>query len=131
MKSLLTILTLVFAMVFSSTSYAEWTKSVESKQGNTFYVDFERIRKHDGYVYFWSLTDYLKPDKFGDFSSIVYLQGDCNTFQIKYLSDSYHTEPMGRGTPSSSSNEPDKEWSSVSPNSVNEFILEQVCKFIK
>ena len=35
----------------------------------TFYVDFERIRKHDGYVYFWRIRDDLKPDKWGDLSA--------------------------------------------------------------
>ena len=127
MKTLLTIFTLLFTVMFSSPSYAEWKKIGKNVDGDTFYVDFERMRKHDGYVYAWVLNDYLKPDKFGDFSSIVYLQVDCNTFRIKVLSDSYHTEPMGRGTSSSSSNEPDKEWTSVPPNSVSESTIEQVC----
>jgi len=48
--------------VFSSTSFAEWTK-VSENVSTTFYVDFERIRKHGGYVYFLWLSDYLKPDK--------------------------------------------------------------------
>jgi len=30
---------------------------------NTTYVDFERIRKHGGYVYWWDLLDRLKPTK--------------------------------------------------------------------
>jgi hypothetical protein len=29
---------------------------VEDTEGNTFYVDFERIKKLDGYVYFWRLS---------------------------------------------------------------------------
>ena len=133
MRSIIFIVSFLFSTtIWSYKSFAEWTYVATGEStGVKSYIDLENIRKHDGYVYFWSLNDYLKPDKFGDFSSIVYLQGDCNTFRIKYLSDSYHTEPMGRGTPSSSSNVPDKEWSSVSPNSVDEFILEQVCKFIK
>ena len=45
--------TLVFSLtMFASRSYAEWTKVGEIPDGTTFYVDFERIRKHDGYVYF-------------------------------------------------------------------------------
>ena len=51
--------------MFSSPSYSKWTMVSEgidsSNSGDTFYVDFERIRKHGGYVYWWDLTDFLKP----------------------------------------------------------------------
>lgn len=64
--------------------------------GNTFYVDFERIKKHGGYVYFWILSDYLKPDKYGDLSFKRYNQGDCKLFRVKPLSYVFHKQPMGR-----------------------------------
>ena len=56
MKNLLLILTLLFSSVFfSSPSYAEWTKVSSSGGGaDTYYADFERIRKHDGFVYYWT-----------------------------------------------------------------------------
>ena len=77
MKSLTLFIALTFSVMFSSSSYAEWTKVDENASGDVFYVDFETIRKHDGYVYWWELGDYLKPDKFGDLSSKGYHQGDC------------------------------------------------------
>ena len=113
--------------MFSSTSFAEWKKVFITEDGSTFYVDFERIKKHDGYVYYWELSDLLKPDEDGDLSYKNYKQGDCKLFRFKYLSDSYHKEPMGRGTPSLSSNKPDKEWNHPSPNSSGEYILKKVC----
>ena len=118
-------------MMFPSASYAEWTKVAESEKGDNFYVDFERIRKHGGYVYFWELLDYLKPDKWGDLSSKSYKQGDCKLFRYKVLDDSFYTEPMGQRTPSTSSNKPDKEWRYPSPNSVREAILKSVCDHVK
>ena len=63
MKSLTRILALTFSVMFSSTSFAGWTKVAENVSGDTFYVDFERIRKHGGYVYYWRLSDLLKPNK--------------------------------------------------------------------
>ena len=58
MKTLLTITTLVFTLMLSSTSFAEWTEvSNNMVEQNTYFVDFERIRKVDGFVYFWDLTD--------------------------------------------------------------------------
>ena len=54
MKKLTLIFTLLFSTVmFSSTSSAEWTEIGENVGRDTYYVDFERIRKVDGYVYFW------------------------------------------------------------------------------
>ena len=127
MKTLLTIFTLVFTVMFSSTSFAGWTKVSESVDGNTFYVDFERIRKHGGYVYFWRLSDYLKP-KFGNLSAKTYNQGDCKLFRWKYLTFSFHKEPMGGGT--GNVREPIKKlqgWKYPPPNSMIETILKSVC----
>ena len=122
------IFTLLFTtLVFSSPTYAGWTKIVKSVGEITFYVDFDRIKKHDGYVYYWELGDYLKPNEYGDLSAKVYRQVDCKLFRFKVLSDSYYTEPMGRGTPSASSNTPDKEWSYPPPNSSGYNVLKSVC----
>ena len=68
MKNLLTVIPeMLFTLMFSPPSYAEWTKVSEDVDGNTFYVDFDRIRKVDGNVYYWGLTDYFKPNKVGFF----------------------------------------------------------------
>ena len=72
--------------MFTSTSFARWTKVAWDNRGHTFYVDFDRIKKHDVLVYFWYLDDYLKPDKFGDLSVKSYRDGDCNLFWVKTLS---------------------------------------------
>ena len=100
---------------------------IENVKASTFYVDFERIRKHDGYVYYWLLSDYLKPTKYRDLSGKQYYQGDCKLFRYKVMSDYYYTKPMGAGTPSETSNVPDKHWNYPSPNSASEAILKRVC----
>ena len=86
MRTLLTALVFSLTMMFASPSYAEWTEVGPSVEGDTFYVDYERIRKHDGYVYYWELVDYLKPNKYGTWSAKVYNQGDCKLFRFKSLS---------------------------------------------
>jgi hypothetical protein len=126
MKKLTLIFTLLFSTVmFSSPSYAKWTKVSEHVSGKTIYVDFERIRKHGGFVYFWFLVEYLKPIKSGTLSTRNYRQGDCKLFRFKDLSLFSHKEPMGGGT-SNPYTPPDKWWY-PSPNSANEIILKQVC----
>ena len=126
MKTLLTIFTLVFTVMFSSTSFAEWRKLGVTPGGETIYVDFERIRKHDGYVYFWQLIDYLKPNEFGKLSGKLYKQGDCNLFRFKGLSFVFHKQPKGRDT-GDTYNPKTQEWIYPSPDSMNEHILKIVC----
>jgi len=58
MKKLALLTALLFSVMFSSASYAEWTKIGVNVDGITFYVDIERIRKHDGNVYWWKLMAY-------------------------------------------------------------------------
>jgi hypothetical protein len=127
----LTLLTVLVLSLLSTPVFADWTKVSKNVYGTTFYVDFDRIRKHGGYVYWWELTDRLKPDKWGDLSDKTYRQGDCKLFRYKTLSDSYHKEPMGEGAPSKSSNEPDKEWGYPHPNSGGELTLKSVCAYAK
>jgi hypothetical protein len=129
MKTLIIFLALTFSVMFSSSSYAEWTKVVGSKSGDiiaTIYVDFERIRKHDGYVYWWQLFDLLKPTQEGMLSGKTYNQVDCKLFRYKTLSFSYHKEPMGGGTGDSNSPK-NPEWDYPPPNSSIEETLKQVC----
>jgi hypothetical protein len=128
----LTLLTVLVLTVLSTPVFADWTKVDKKVNGNTFYVDFERIRKHGGYVYWWVLLDRLKPSKSGYLSSMDYNQGDCKLFWYKWLSSSFHKEPMGGGT--GDTKEPVKQsqgWRYPPPNSASEEVLKRVCAYAK
>ena len=126
----LTLLTVLVLSLLSTPVFADWTKVSKNVNGDTFYVDFERIRKHGGYVYWWVLIDYLKPSEQGDLSDKTYAQGDCKLFRYKWLSYSFYKEPMGRGT-GETDNKPDKEWNYPPPNSTIEETLKRVCAYVK
>ena len=117
--------------MLSSVAHAEWTKVVNRVNGDSYYVDFKRVSKHKGFVYFWYLEDYLKPTKYGDLSGKFYKEGDCVRFGYKFLYVSLHTKPMGEGTPSSTNNNPAKERSYPPPDSVMEGVLGAVCAYKK
>ena len=122
------VLTVLVSTVFSSSpSYAEWTEVGTHVDGHKYYVDFETIKKNGGYIYYWRLRDYIKPDKWGDFSSKVFQQVDCKLSKYIVLGDSYHTGPMGGGETSTSSNDPDTEWSNIVPGSIGELVQKSVC----
>ena len=137
MKNLLLISTLLFTVMFSSTSFSgltkddedydiKWTKVEEDVKGNNFYVDYGSIRKDERFVYYWVLSDYIESSKSGIFSNKSYKQGVCNLSKYKSLRYFFHKEPMGRGD-SIIDNDPDKDWTNTSPNSVEETILKSVC----
>jgi len=127
MKKLLLIFTLLFSTVmFSSPSYSEWTK-LSKNQKSDFYVDFERIRKQGGYVFFWLLSNYYRTDHEGDLSDKAYLESDCKSFRYKNLSNLFHKEPMGKGMVSSTDNPKNPEWNYPPPNTPIEYIIKQVC----
>ena len=123
MKKIL--INLIVLLMFSTPSFANWVKVV-STANDDYYVDFERILKNDGYVYYWHLKDYLKPDKWGDLSVKVYTRGDCELFRYFELKSSYHTQPMGMG-PYSTLATPSPQWQYPSPNSAAERILDKIC----
>lgn len=102
----------------------------ENTSGTTFYVDFDRIRQHGGYVYFWVLGDNLKPTKTGVLSVEAYYQGDCKILRGKNLSINFYNQPMGRGTPDSNSST-NPEWKYPRPGSIFEEEIKSVCKFVK
>ena len=133
-KLTLILTTLIFSLMFSSsTSFAGWTKVSESVVA-TYYVDFERIRKHDGYVYYWELMDLLKPtEETGDLSAKSYIQGDCKKFRWKGLSASFHKEPMGGGVPadSFSFSASVEEWDYPHPDTSKEIVLKSVCQYAR
>ena len=113
--------------MIASPAYADWEMVSESVNGDTVYVDFDRIRTNGGYVYFWTLLDLVEPTPYGDLSSKQYKQGDCNMFRYKGLSSSYHKQPMGKGSGDTFSS-PNPEWEYPPPNSNIEKILKRVCK---
>ena len=113
-------------MMSLTSSNADW-KQVWNSLGDTYYLNFDKIKKSDGYVYYWQLLNYVKPDEYGHLSSKGYTQGDCKMFRFKFLSSSLHKQRMGNGT-GEVDNVPDKTWTYPSPNSVFEDNLKSVCK---
>ena len=119
-------LLIIFTLVFSPTSFADWTRVSESEDGSIFYVDLERIRKVDGFIYFWQMSDYLIKDKYGDLSNKVYIKADCELFRYQNLKFYFHKEPMARGDAEIEDSE-DLSWNYATPNSNIEAALITVC----
>lgn len=112
-------------MMFSSISFAGWTKVSETYGGDKMYLDYDRIREHDGDFYVWFLIDAIKPTE-GIFSVVHYRQVDCNIFRYKDLDFSAYTYPMGNGT-AKYTDQPQENWAYPSPDSLIESALNSIC----
>ena len=122
MKKLL----LIFTLLFSSPSYADWTK-VSETENTTYYLDFDNIKKKDGYVYFWKLSNYLKPDEWKDMSNKTLMEADCNIpMKARKIYATYHSQPMGNGEPSTISPKK-RDWEHTVPNTAIESMLNIIC----
>ena len=114
---------------FTFHSYAEWTKITENIDGDAYYIDFDNIKENNGYLYFWYLRDYPKPDEFNDMSSKILKEVDCNIpTKGRIIYSLYYTSPMGAGQRSTSSDTA-SEWMYASPDSVFGTLLDIVCNY--
>lgn len=119
-------LLILFFTSLNTPVLAGWTEVGNNDKGSKFYVDFERVRKLDGYLYFWALLDFPKPTDSGHFSISVYMEVDCRKFRMASLSYHSFEQPMGGGNPSVF-NPKEKEWHYPRPNSGRENIIQAVC----
>ena len=124
------LLILLFSILISFNSYGDWKLIGDNVNSSNYYIDFEKIKKVDGYKYYRFLTDLFEPDQDGDFSYVSYMQGDCKLSKIMVLSEFYYKQPMGVGKVTTNTVKNPK-WIYPAPNSMNEYMLELVCNHLK
>lgn len=127
MKTLPTMLTLLFNILIPSPSFAEWTRVAENDFNTFFYVDFTRIRKNNGYTYVWVLYDYSEPTIANSLSHLFYYEVDCSVFRYKRLAGHSYKKQMGLGDPSEIKLRPHTDWQYPPPTSAIEIVLNEAC----
>jgi hypothetical protein len=90
-------------------------------------MDYERIKKNNGYHYFYLLMDLSEPDRDGDLSYSLYQKIDCSENRLQNLSEFYYTQPMGQGN-LTSNNVTNPKWEYPPPGSMMQTMLEEVCE---
>ena len=115
---------------FPSNSFAEykWKKIGSNSHGDVFYVDLLSIKRVGDSVYFFSLTDYLKPTSQGDLSSKIYQEFNCLNYDFRYHKDFYYEQPMGNGKPSATLNEL-SDWRDSPKGSISEAMAKFICSY--
>ena len=88
-------LILIFALLFTTPSYAEW-KLMDEFDDIRLFIDLDRIKKRDGYIYFWVMSDGFASKQY--LSSITHHQAVCKPFKYRFLNFYAYKQPMGRGS---------------------------------
>ena len=117
---------LLFSILISFSSYGEWVVVGHNTRGDTLYIETDTIKPHGGYVYFWALLDYIKPNKDGDLSVKMYAQGDCGVNRFKHLSIIWYEQSMGNGV--SVKVNPSDKWEYPLPDDASGRFLDYACK---
>ena len=125
MKKITLLLVIIFTFLFSNTSWGDWSYVTESVLGK-FYYDKDRVRKSGKYIYFWTLIDYLKPEK-GSLSLTSYTELDCSIFRFKNLKLQTYKYSMGVGEMIGDYTPPN-EWKYPQPDSVGETLYNKICE---
>ena len=92
------VILLTTLLLFSVNGFSQnWRKVPENEKGNSYYIDFDNIKKHNSLVYYWVLSDYIEPTEYGDYSVIVENKVDCVEEKLFRLSSTFYSQPMGKG----------------------------------
>ena len=116
---------LFLVLMFCNVGFAEWKQVSINDTGGKQYFDPTSIKKSDGYIQVWTMTDYPEPDPSGNYSNKILMKIDCNNLGFKFIEAMFYTGHMGRGE--GLSLEPPDEWGQFSPNSVGEDFVKLVC----
>ena len=124
-KLLIFFIPLFTTLMFSSYSFGKWTKEVTSENDITVYIDYDRINKKNGFIYYRVLYDRITPNRLGSYSVMEVSQGDCVVYRLKILIQHQHKKNMGEGsyrTIKGSDN-----WIYPKTNSLYGYVLDKVC----
>jgi len=104
MKKLLIIPFFLLTFVGGDPALGKWKELTKNQRGDTLYVDFDRIKKHQGHVYYWYYIDYVRSSN-GLLSVKLYNKGNCRNFRFRDLQSSKDARDFYKsrvaGTPNS------------------------------
>ena len=125
-KSMKKLTILLFSILISFSSYGEWVQVSKSISGAITFINIDKIKENNGYIYYWSLKNYADGS---NESAKGYRQADCSVNRYKDLVIYFYSSPMGVGD--SSKFTPPDEWTYVIPNTVDDTMMTYICNYVK
>jgi|GEM_PF-3592900 len=124
MKKLFVIL---FLVIFSSHSNGEWEFVGESVKGDKFYIDIDSIKIDEDYVYYLTMHNRIKKDKWGSLSITSQKRGDCKSFKFEKLEIRYYKQHWAQSP--DGKYKPDFGWKTPAEYGMSESYLKLVCNY--
>ncbi len=94
---------------------------------SSWYLDPESIKRKNGFLYVWVLTNYQIKLDGGYYSTIAYWMVDCDLMRNKYLDLTAYKKMFGNGEPTVIRDENMDIWQYSPPDSNGYFIKEFAC----
>lgn len=117
---------LAFVMMVASPAWAEWTFVAKSVEGDSFFIDFENLRKEGNIRKVWQKVELTKENKFKWLSLRYRNEYDCKNETISILSLTAFSEKNLVGERLWNGNKI-SEKDDIAPDSVDWSILKKVC----
>ena len=88
-----------FMILFSSSAFSDfnWKLMGETKNGDKYYIDLSSIEKDNNKRFYIRLRDYGKTDDYGENSSLIFVETNCENMESRFLKDVYFKDNMGMG----------------------------------
>ena len=88
-----------FMILLSSFAFSDfnWKLMGETKNGDKYYLDLSSIEKDNNIRFYIRLRDYGKTDDYGENSSLIFVETNCENMESRFLKDIYFKDNMGMG----------------------------------
>ena len=85
--------------LFTSSAISDfnWKLMAETKNADKYYIDLSSIEKDNNKRFYIRLRDYGKTDDYGENSSLIFVETNCENMESRFLKDVYFKDNMGMG----------------------------------
>jgi hypothetical protein len=116
-------------LIIPTLSYASnWVEVTKNAEGSSSYVDGQSIKRTGELVTFWSMLNFATKTKQGDLSFKALSTINCKTREIINKYFYFYDDWNGNGKATASFPNNDNQWQPIAPDTVNERLLEAICK---
>ena len=103
----------IFRAVPANAAPVGWTEVTKSDISKT-YINFDRIRKANGNIYYWQLVNRFEPSSNGARSYLVHVKVDCELLRTMTLSFAWYRMQDNIGD-AAGRQAPEPEWKYAAP----------------
>ena len=127
MRNLKLVFGLVFVFFGTNFCFADfnWKLLGQTRNGDKFFIDLRSIQKSEQIMSYIRLRDYAIIDSYGESSSIIFIETNCNDQTTRFLKDVYFKGNMAQGEYVVLEKKGD--WQKFKSGSIGELFYEFVC----